>query len=191
MMVTMLPDPGGRDPAPEPLVVVQRFVNTVDTENVIEELSAPADLHRVLVRLGLLSEAARVPSRDDLRRALDVREALRSLLLANNGEPLDPDAYGALEAASRRARLSLSWSEEGSRLVPQTDGVDAALGRVLTVVHDSMTDGTWQRLKACRREICHWAFYDRSKNRSSTWCAMSVCGNRTKKRRAYRRRSPR
>ncbi len=48
-----------------------------------------------------------------------------------------------------------------------------------------MVDGTWSRLKACRQ--CEWAFYDWSKNRSGRWCAMSVCGNRTKVR-AYRAR---
>jgi predicted RNA-binding Zn ribbon-like protein len=48
-----------------------------------------------------------------------------------------------------------------------------------------MLDGTWGRLKACRN--CHWSFYDRSPNRSATWCSMQLCGNRTKTR-AYRRR---
>jgi predicted RNA-binding Zn ribbon-like protein len=41
-------------------------------------------------------------------------------------------------------------------------------------------------MKACRQ--CEYAFYDRSKNRSATWCAMSICGNRTKNRAYYRRR---
>jgi predicted RNA-binding Zn ribbon-like protein len=50
-----------------------------------------------------------------------------------------------------------------------------------------MADGSWERLKGCPRDVCHWVFYDRSRNRSSTWCAMSVCGNRTNTR-AYRRR---
>jgi predicted RNA-binding Zn ribbon-like protein len=40
-------------------------------------------------------------------------------------------------------------------------------------------------LKGCRQ--CGYAFFDRSKNRSAAWCAMSICGNRTKNR-AYRRR---
>ena len=48
-----------------------------------------------------------------------------------------------------------------------------------------MADGTWRRLKACREDTCQWAFYDRSKNRSGTWCSMAVCGNRAKAR-AYR-----
>jgi predicted RNA-binding Zn ribbon-like protein len=59
--------------------------------------------------------------------------------------------------------------------------VDGAIGRVLAVVYGAMADGSWERLKACPREVCHWVFYDASRNRSGKWCAMSVCGNRTKK----------
>ena len=51
-----------------------------------------------------------------------------------------------------------------------------------------MADGTWWRLKGCPRDVCHWLFYDRSRNGSGKWCAMSVCGNRTNTK-AYRRRA--
>ena len=47
--------------------------------------------------------------------------------------------------------------------------------------------GAWPRLKACRETTCRWAFYDASKNRSSIWCSMAVCGSRAKAR-TYRRR---
>jgi predicted RNA-binding Zn ribbon-like protein len=72
--------------------------------------------------------------------------------------------------------------------VAQAPGIDGALGRIVAVVQTSIAAGTWARLKACRRDVCHWIFYDRSRNHSSTWCAMTVCGNRTKTRR-YRQRS--
>lgn len=39
------------------------------------------------------------------------------------------------------------------------------------------------RLKICGH--CGWLFLDRSKNRSRTWCDMSVCGNRQKASRHY------
>lgn len=39
------------------------------------------------------------------------------------------------------------------------------------------------RLKICGH--CGWLFLDRSKNRSRTWCDMSVCGNREKASRHY------
>ena len=42
-------------------------------------------------------------------------------------------------------------------------------------------------LKACREETCGWVFYDGSRNRSSSWCSMQVCGGRAKAS-SYRRR---
>jgi len=48
-------------------------------------------------------------------------------------------------------------------------------------------DGTWERLKVCLADDCQWAYYDRSRNRSSVWCDMQVCGNRQKVR-AFRAR---
>jgi predicted RNA-binding Zn ribbon-like protein len=180
-------DPGNRSPAPEPLRLVQRFVNTRDIENARDELKEPQDLHDLLVDLGVLEHDEGPLVERDLRDALAVREGLRRLLLSNNGGAADRDALATVERAARAAHLTLELGPDGrSRLVPQAGGVDGALGRVLAVVHDAMAAGTWSRLKACRRDVCYWVFYDRSRNRSSTWCAMSVCGNRTKKTRARR-----
>ena len=55
--------------------------------------------------------------------------------------------------------------------------------------HDLEADrrGEWTRLKICPADDCQWAFYDRSRNRSATWCDMKVCGNRHKVR-EYRER---
>ena len=47
--------------------------------------------------------------------------------------------------------------------------------------------GTWSRFKACRKDTCGWIFYDHSRNRSSNWCSMTICGNRSKTA-GYRRR---
>ena len=41
------------------------------------------------------------------------------------------------------------------------------------------------RLKICPN--CGWLFLDRSKNKSRMWCDMTVCGNRRKASRHYRR----
>jgi hypothetical protein len=79
----MLNDPGGRAPAPGALRLVQRFVNTVDFENGIEELTDPVALEHALDAIGLPAGERLGPS--DLERALRVREALRALLLGNNG----------------------------------------------------------------------------------------------------------
>jgi predicted RNA-binding Zn ribbon-like protein len=185
----VLPDPGGRQTAPEPLRLVQAFVNTLDIENEVDELSGPAALDEILVRIGAAEEPLAEVTDDDVRRALELREALRRILLVNNGCPAEPAARRTVERAARNAHLGLRFGElNRARLVAEAPGVDGALGRIVAVAFTAMADGSWERLKACRRDICHWVFYDRSKNRSSHWCSMLVCGNRTKSQR-YRRRA--
>lgn len=185
----MLNDPGGRAPAPGPLRLVQRFVNTVDFENGIEELTDPRALEQALAEIGVLEGASL--DEGDLERALRVREALRALLLGNNGIPVERSTLETLEDAARRGMLSVRFGDDGRpELVPWAPGLDGALGRLVGVVHTAMADGSWPRLKACPRHICRWVFYDRSKNRNSRWCAMSVCGNRVKTSK-YRRRAER
>ena len=180
-------EPGGREAAPGPLALVQAFVNTREAERGWEELADPDSLRRWFADRGVLPETGLVEVAD-VERAREVREALRALLVANNGGEVDVWAVGALNRAAERARLEVRFGADGGTLVePASGGVDGALGRILAAVHAGMEEGTWGRLKACRNEGCTWAFYDRSRNRSGGWCSMAVCGNRTKTR-AYRRR---
>jgi predicted RNA-binding Zn ribbon-like protein len=172
------------EPAPGRLALVERFVNTVDHEHGREMLSSPERLRDVLE----LGRGVRIDPAD-LRRALDVREALRSLALANNGGAADPRAAAVLEEAAERGRLVIRFDAGEARLEPASRSVDGALADLVGIVHTAMADGTWSRLKACRRDVCHWLFYDRSRNRSAVWCQMAVCGNRVKTK-AYRERRP-
>jgi predicted RNA-binding Zn ribbon-like protein len=183
-LLRMLPDPGDREPAPEPLRMVQAFVNTVDVENDIEELTDPGSLHEVLTRIGALDAGAPELTQADLRRAVAVREALRSLLHVNVGLGTDPAALELLDRTGATGSLSIRFARDGSsRLHADGSTLDAALGRILAVVYSAMVADNWSRLKACPRDVCGWIFYDRSRNSSSRWCAMSVCGNRTKTKR--------
>ncbi len=159
--------------APEPLRRVQLFVNSVDLSHGREWIGE------------WLQQEGVVPSRTAVTRAQEVREALRELLYANNGQPGGADPRRVLEAAAEAARLSLDFRR--GELVARAPGVDGAIGRVLAVAYAAMRDGSFTRLKACRNHDCRWAFYDYSKNRSASWCSMQLCGNRTKTR-AYRRR---
>jgi predicted RNA-binding Zn ribbon-like protein len=173
--------------APAGLELIRAFVNTRDREEDTEELATPAALGAWLTAHGLLDAGADV-RRAELRRALELREALRAALAANAGLELDPAAPGVLERAARRARLELRFDDHGhARAQPLTSGVDGALGRLLAAVAAAQEDGTWPRLKACLADDCRWAFYDRSRNRSAVWCDMGVCGNRQKVR-SYRER---
>jgi predicted RNA-binding Zn ribbon-like protein len=182
--------PGGRAPAPGPLELVRQFVNSLDVEEQHEQLSDPERLGAWLSERGLLPSGERL-GRADLHRAVEVREALRALLAANAGEPVDAAAVEVLNRAARTARLAVRFDDAGrASLEPEPDGLECALGRLFTIVHLAMVDGTWERLKACRNPECAWAFYDHSKNRSGRWCTMDVCGNAMKAR-AYRRRRSR
>jgi predicted RNA-binding Zn ribbon-like protein len=171
------------NPAPGALETVRSFVNTLDVEEGTDALADPAAARAWFATQGLLGDdasAARA-SAAGARRAIELRQALRAHLDAHHGAPLDRAAAEVLDAAARRARLTVRFGRgDGTSLEPQASGVDGALGRLLAIVAAAMQDGTWQRLKICPADDCRWAFYDESRNRSATWCDMKVCGNRAK-----------
>jgi predicted RNA-binding Zn ribbon-like protein len=174
--------------APGELNHIRRFVNTLDLEDLTDEIAEPGALRDWLAERDLIEAGAELTGAD-VRQAHEVREALRKLLLANNGDPLDPSAVETLNEAARRADLQVRFAADGGAgLIPVRTGVDGAIGRLLAIVERAMADGTWPRMKACAfHDTCEWAFYDWSKNSSGTWCDMAVCGNRAKAR-AYRER---
>jgi predicted RNA-binding Zn ribbon-like protein len=159
--------------APEPLRLVQRFVNTVNCESGDDWLEI------------WLTEQGITGTPDELDRARIVREAIRELLYENNRQRGKGDPRAVLTGAADNALLSLDFSQP--ELVSRAPGVQGAVGRVLAVSFLAMLDGTWPRLKCCRNHHCRWSFYDYSKNRSASWCSMQLCGNRTKTR-TYRAR---
>ena len=186
-LVSGLVQPGGREPAPGGLALVQALVNTVDREHGPDLLDERDGLRDWLATRGMLEPGATV-TESDVEAARELREALRALLHANNGEAEASGARAAIEAAGDRAQLRASLPADGPQLVPARAGVEGALGRVVAAAFAAMLDGSWPRLKACPRDVCGWAFYDRSSNASATWCSMAVCGGREKAGAYYRRR---
>jgi predicted RNA-binding Zn ribbon-like protein len=185
-----LVDDVGARRVPGELELVRQFVNTYDVEEGSDEIGSPGKLRAWLAGHALddsLKAGPRI-GEPEVEQAKRLRDALRALTLANNGEPLDPKAIPTLNSVAAGAQLRV-WFGVGGRtqLEPAGEGVEAALGRLLAIVFAAMADGTWPRLKACREHTCQWAFYDLSKNRSATWCTMEVCGNRNKAR-AFRAR---
>ncbi len=163
--------------APQPLYLVQRFVNSVDLETGEDELTSPDALRDWFAERGLMDPADPV-SGADLRRAIDVREGLRAMLRQNNGLSLDEEAVERLDRAVGRAAVRVRFAPGSDpRLVADTAGVDGAIARLMAIVAAAVEHGRWERLKACPREDCEWAFYDKSKNRSGRWCSMEACGN--------------
>ncbi|HEV8687332.1 MAG TPA: CGNR zinc finger domain-containing protein [Gaiellaceae bacterium] len=161
--------------APEPLRLVQLFLNTTDHEHGRELIGNPVALRAWLVERDL--EPGRVGPAG-VRRAHDLREALHTLVAERR-------TTHPLREAATRARLTVDF--DSRRLVPQATGVDGALGAIVAVAYEAMRDGSWERLKACRN--CRWAFWDESRNRSAQWCSMQLCGNRLKVRRYRSRRA--
>jgi predicted RNA-binding Zn ribbon-like protein len=144
---------------------VQQFVNTVDREHDREWLP------------DWLAEHGLPASEHE--RAVELREALRSLLRVNN---VGGAAPGAVRVVDEVARSSVVVElDPGGVTLTGTD----PLAQITAVALTAMLDATWPRLKVCRN--CEWAFYDNSKNRAGSWCSMQLCGNR-KKTRAYRAR---
>ncbi len=178
-----------RKVAPEPLALVQSLVNTQygQARRAHTELTNPEQLRIWLVAHSLLANDTPV-TEGDFRRILQLREALRSLLRANNETEVLASPVEVLNRLASNVPLTVRFQHDGlPTFEPDIAGVDGALARLVGIVFTAMTDGTWKRLKACRNDRCQKAFYDTSKNRSGAWCSMAGCGSRLKAR-AYRHR---
>jgi len=164
------------------LDLVRDYVNTLDFETGIDAISSPDELATWFSEQGLVEDLVE-PTADEHADALAVREAIRALLLANNGVEADADAASkTLEDAGRKAGLGVRFESGRPVLAPEDDGARGAIGRIVATVAELAPTDEWKRLKGCRDEDCRVAFYDKSRNRSRAWCSMEVCGNREKAR---------
>jgi predicted RNA-binding Zn ribbon-like protein len=180
--------PAGRAPAPPPLDLVQDFVNTEIAVWAVDDIATPDALAEWLRSRALLTEGAVVDA-DSFVRARALRRVLRVLASRNAlGVAPDDDLRAEFAAIASTARLRFELDERaGLRLAPDDGGVDGALAEILSRVFVAQRSGAWARLKSCPGPHCGWLFYDASRNASSRWCSMSICGNRTKTA-AYRQR---
>jgi predicted RNA-binding Zn ribbon-like protein len=182
-------EPGGRPKAPGRLELLQRFINSYNHD-------FPPDWDRIgtgekaahwLREKGLVAQDDQI-SDADADRLCRLREALRALVVANHGGRPDAEAAEIVRKLSRAALLKPAIDDKGRvALEPAGRGADGAVATLLGIVNEAQVTGDWSRMKACRQ--CEYAFFDRSKNRSAAWCSMSICGNRTKNRAYYRRRT--
>jgi predicted RNA-binding Zn ribbon-like protein len=180
--------PAGRAPAPPPLDAVQDFANTLIPEWSRDDIASPAELGSWLASRGLLGPGP-APGPTDLDTAHALRSALRALALRNStGSPPSGAARVEIDEALRALPFEVALDEWGMPCArPVPGGAAGALAALVAIVLDAVRDGTWPRLKACRKQSCGWVFFDRSRNRSSNWCSMGICGNRAKTA-SYRRR---
>jgi predicted RNA-binding Zn ribbon-like protein len=172
-----------RQPAPGRLELIERLVNTLDIET---GQDAIGDLPGLRSWLGENGHGG-APSAGDVARAADAREGLRALLAVNAGLKPDKRAILTFNDVMAPVPLGVEVTLHGVQLGSPRGGLDRLLADVSQAILEARADGTWTRLKVCRSDDCRWAYYDRSRNRSSAWCTMAECGSREKVR-AYRSR---
>lgn len=158
-----------RAAAPGGLALVEALVNTVSLDTGEDRLAA---------EFGLSGAA--------LTDARELREALRSACLAHAGLDMPAGRSDTLTRLLSRAPLLLAVDGKGAAALVPADPAPL-VSRIAVAVATAVTGGTWERLKACEAEDCHWAYYDRSPAGRSRWCTMAVCGSRAKMR-SYRAR---
>jgi predicted RNA-binding Zn ribbon-like protein len=177
--------------APMPLLLVQAFVDTLDTDRGTDILADDDEARAWLADAGLLGPGDRFG--EDLRLAREVRESLRALIRRNTSRtPVTDEELEPLAEVLRRAQPRLEVTSDGrvSLFAPSPPArlADGLLG-LLLIIRDAQADGSWDRLKLCGNPDCLWAFYDRSHSRQGAWCDMASCGNRIKNRSLRARRA--
>lgn len=144
-------------PTPDDVaVLLVDFLNTLDIEDGTDVLSDVEDYAVWAEERGLVA--------GDLGEAVRLRDALRVVVSSGTGE---------LPEVVLTARLG-----EGRVVLAG----DTAAREAVAIASTLTSQGRLGRVKLCPCDDCGWAFYDRSRNGSRTWCDMSVCGNRVKAR---------
>lgn len=175
------------DAAPDRLAFIQDLANGYDDVRGRDELADEAAASAWLSARGLLPQAAQLSSAEFalLRR---LRVTIRGLCLANSGCEGQPEDLAFLNDLVRQAGVYPILGRDGqATFAVDTPSGLGSTGRLVAIVLEALWDGTWRRLKACPGEACNYAFYDRTRNYSRTWCTMARCGSRAKMR-AYRAR---
>jgi predicted RNA-binding Zn ribbon-like protein len=166
------------------------FVNTLDVDEATDALATPEAARGWLRDSSAVAGDPRLDAASH-RRLVELREALRALLRANNGGEAAAEELKPLRrTASEAGRLQANVGTGGSvRIEPAGEGAAAFESTLLLAIARLQELGAWERLKICPADDCQWAFVDTSRNRSRHWCSMEVCGNRSKTRRYRSRRS--
>ena len=127
----------------------------------------------------------------DASEARQLRDAMVTVLLSHSD---DPSADGAaveqadalLLRAAQRYPVAAHVDHAGARLRSTSPGLPGALGSVIAAAAELGLAGDWPRLKACRNEPCHFAFFDKTRNTSAGYCSPQCASQASM--RAYRAR---
>lgn len=159
-----------------PLDSVRRLTNTLRLETGVDLLASPAQ-----ARSWLLGEGYQVAalSAEELGAYRSARTALRLLLLRHGRAEEHIDVLRGHLNAEACVELLDGEPVAGIRPRPVPPGLQP-LQAILLAFWRSIANGEVERLKLCADERCRVAFYDRSRNRSRTWCTGTECGNRNR-----------
>lgn len=156
------------------------FVGTLQARRAqvpIERIGSPELLDSWLVESGNLDEN---PGSDesDLRAALELREAIYSLVLARlTGEPLTAGAVAMVNRQAARTPVTMRLGPEGTRRSGTASQALAVLAREAVEILAGRESAL---LRECAHPDCTQIYLDRSRGRRREWCAMRTCGNRVK-----------
>ncbi|MBA8881213.1 CGNR zinc finger domain-containing protein [Phyllobacterium myrsinacearum] len=127
----------------------------------------------------------------EVDRIVDVREAINALFrTAVRGGGLRPDALatflklGSVLVFDESMTQNLAWPNPGSAVQGEERKLSLGTAAFLSAMR-LLEPARLERIKICPN--CHWLYFDESRNRSRRWCDMTVCGNRAKAQRHYRR----
>jgi predicted RNA-binding Zn ribbon-like protein len=149
-------------------------------------LMEPAELRR----LGARWKRAPPEATLCLKRFVELREAVYSLMVAETGDKqADARSLAVINAhlVSRRgpqlaaARNALKWLSSNA-------GRDELLAPIAWSAATLLMGPRATRIRQCQDERgCGWLFLDESRAQNRRWCSMGDCGNLAKSRRHYRR----
>lgn len=169
--------------APEDAVaeLLRAFVNTLDLDRGTDALADGGAAQAWLADAGLAAPTGTLGEAEH-DRVLGTREAFRAMLVAHAEHGRADEAVEFLNRVADDGGLTLCFSGPARAALDVTcGGLEGVLEELAAIELRAAQDGVWERLKACPADGCHWAFYDASRNRSSRWCDMGTCGNRSKR----------
>lgn len=149
------------DHAPEDVLL--GFLNTVDIEEGTDVCASPQSWR------GWLADRGIRPGQAPRHRCRALRDELRAWFTGD----------AAIELS-----FPMTFVMSGPDRPDSTVGLRAAdlPGLVGVALAQLQAENRLDRVKICPADDCRWAFYDKSRNHSRTWCSMEICGNREKAR---------
>ncbi|MDX3074160.1 CGNR zinc finger domain-containing protein [Streptomyces sp. NPDC088354] len=169
-----------------------RFVNThpAGPHRLAERFENAATLRAWLREHGMDAPATLVTDAD-ATSAREFRDALITVLLAHAGDQdITPGMLAETEEYLRemasRYPLMTVVTCSGATLTTGQTGIPGLFGSVLAAITQLAMAGTWDRVRACRNQPCHFCFFDRTRNSSGAYCGPK-CGSQASMR-AYRQR---